>query len=51
MEDPHVNIILILELQTTNKSLSDNYRNEGSRIHKSKVGISGVLVKLRKEFA
>jgi hypothetical protein len=31
------------------KFLSDNYRNEGSRIHKSKVGILRVLVELRKE--
>jgi hypothetical protein len=51
MEDPEVNIVLTLELQMINKSLSDNYRNEGCRIHKSEVGISRVLAKLGEEFS
>jgi hypothetical protein len=34
MEDPKVNTILIFELQMINKSLSNNYRKEGTAIHK-----------------
>jgi hypothetical protein len=51
MEDLEVNIVLTLEQQMMNKSLSNNYRNEGSRIFKYEVGISRVLTKLGKEFA
>ncbi len=31
MKNPKVNIVLILELQMINKSLNNNYINEGSK--------------------
>jgi hypothetical protein len=51
MKDLEVNIIFILELHMTNKSMSNNYKNEGSRIQKSKVDLLGVLAKSIEIFA
>ncbi len=51
MKDLEVNTILILQLQMTKKSLSNNYKNEGSRIQKFEVNLLGVLVELTKVFA
>jgi hypothetical protein len=37
MKDLEVNIILIMKVQMTNKSMNNNCKNEGSRIQRSKV--------------
>ncbi len=43
MKDPTVNVILILELQMINKSMSNNYRNEIIGMQRSKDDMSRVL--------
>jgi hypothetical protein len=50
MKDPEVNTILILELQITSKSMSNNYKSEGSGIHKFEVDLLGILAKLIEVF-
>jgi hypothetical protein len=51
MEDPKVNILLILELQMTHKSLSNNHKSEGFGIKRSKADMIRVLVESTKVFA
>jgi hypothetical protein len=51
MKDLKVNTIFILELQMTNKSLSNNCRSEGSRIQRFEVDLLWVLVELIEVFA
>jgi hypothetical protein len=43
MKDLEVNIVLILELQMTHKSMNNNYKSEGSRIQRFEDDMSGVL--------
>ncbi len=51
MKDLEVNIALISYLYMTNKSVSDNYSNEGFGMQKSENNLSGVLIKSTKIFA
>ncbi len=51
MKDLEVNTILILELQMTNKYMSYNCRNVGSRIQRFEVDLLKVLAKSVEVFA
>jgi hypothetical protein len=51
MKNPKVNIILILELQMINKSMSNNYKSKGFRMQRSQDDLSRVLVELVEVFA
>jgi hypothetical protein len=44
MEDPMVNIILIVELHMINESMSNNYRSEGFGKHRSNNEMLGVSI-------
>jgi hypothetical protein len=50
LKDLEVNTLFILELQMTNKSMSNKYRSEGFRIQRSKVDLSIILVESTKVF-
>jgi hypothetical protein len=50
MEDPAVNIVLIVELHMTNESMSNNYRSEGFGKLKSNNEMLGVSIKSTKLF-
>jgi hypothetical protein len=51
MEDPMINIILIFDLQMSNKSLSNNCRNERFGMQRFKHDISRVSIESTKVFA
>jgi hypothetical protein len=50
MEDPMVNIILILELHMTNESVNNNYKNNGFGMQRSEDELSKVSDELAKVF-
>jgi hypothetical protein len=51
MEDPTINIILIVELHMTNESMNNNCKSEGFGKHKSEDELSRLLAKSIKIFA
>ncbi len=48
MKDPMVNIVLIFDLQMTNKSVSDNYKSEGLLMQRSKFFFQGYQLNQQK---
>jgi hypothetical protein len=51
MKDIVVNIVLIFDLQMTNKSMSNNYKSEKFVIQRFENDLLGVLVELAKVYA
>jgi hypothetical protein len=51
MKDLAINIILILDLQMTNKSMNNNYKNEGFGIQRFEDDLLGESAESTKVFA